>query len=231
MAAKAGFPLAAWLFLAAVTGAVAAPDSTTNLRPADLVDRGLASYRSEKYEDALRWFRQAADQGSAPAEYQIGEMYELARGVPEDMAQAMVWYRKAADQRYPAAEVAVGTLYANGWGVSRDESQALIWYRKAADQGYAVAQESVGIAYTNGLGVAPDFAEARAWLDRAIAGGNTEAELYLCPPYQEAWIRAFASKDSAKMDRVIAKIDPNCGDLLRDAKAERAKLGRAAGDR
>jgi hypothetical protein len=203
-----------------------AQEKSKDLAADQLLDQGWSAFQRAKYGDAMRWFRRAAHQGSARAEDQIGNMYELARGVPEDMRQAMVWYRKAADQGYAPAEVDIGILYANGWGVPMDEKRALGWYRKAAEQGYAQADEFVGIAYANGLGVAPNFAEARSWLDKAVAGGDPEAELYLCPPYHLAWYKALANKDVVQMDHVIADIDPNCADLLHGAKTERAKFGR-----
>ena len=52
--------------------------------------------------EAVRWYRLAADQGHADAQYNLGLMY--AKGVPEDDAEAVRWYRLAADQgrRRPA---------------------------------------------------------------------------------------------------------------------------------
>lgn len=124
------------------------------------------------------------------------------------MAQAMAWHLKASDQGFAPAEMAVGTFMRTAGEFPKDDQQALFWYRKAADQGYAIAQESVGIAYVNGLGVSVDFSQARAWFDKAIAGGDTEAENYLCPTFQQARLRGVASKNVTEMDRVLARIDP-----------------------
>ncbi|MCR2005651.1 SEL1-like repeat protein [Bacteroides acidifaciens] len=39
----------------------------------------------------------AAEQGLAMAQANVGEYYELGKGVPKDLEQAVVWYRKAAE--------------------------------------------------------------------------------------------------------------------------------------
>ena len=206
----------------AATGLARADDAPGTI--AEMRDRGTRAAAALKYDEAMHWYRIAADRGDAAAQAQVGQLYELARGVPEDMHQAMSWYRKAADQGDPGAETSVGLLYSNGWGVRQDDGQALIWYRKAADQGYPIAEEFVGVAYTNGLGVAANFQKAKPWLDKAIVGGDTEAEYYLCPPYTAAWDKVAFGTDLTAMDRVIGKIDPNCSDLLARAKAVREKL-------
>ena len=58
--------------------------------------------------EAMRWYRKAADQGNAIAQYNLGWMYENGRGVVQDDAEAMQWYRKAADQGYAAAQYNIG---------------------------------------------------------------------------------------------------------------------------
>jgi uncharacterized protein len=44
----------------------------------------------------VTWFRKAADQGYAEAQYNLGLMYEDGRGVPQDHAEAVKWWGKAA---------------------------------------------------------------------------------------------------------------------------------------
>ena len=48
--------------------------------------------------EAARWFRKAADQGDAGAQYYLGNMFEQGRGVALSDVEAARWYRKAADQ-------------------------------------------------------------------------------------------------------------------------------------
>ena len=42
-------------------------------------------------EQAASWFRKAAEQGVAEAQYNLGKMYDEGRGVPQDDKQAVFW--------------------------------------------------------------------------------------------------------------------------------------------
>ena len=67
--------------------------------------------------EAVAWYRQAAEQGIAEAQYWLG--YILARsagngGVPEDDAEAVRWYRRAAEQGLAGAQFNLGQMYELG---------------------------------------------------------------------------------------------------------------------
>jgi TPR repeat protein len=53
---------------------------------------------SRDYQQAMLWFRIAADQGYPPAQRGIGFLYSNGLGVTQDYNQALSWYRKAAAQ-------------------------------------------------------------------------------------------------------------------------------------
>ena len=38
------------------------------------------------------WYRLAAEQGHAAAQFSLGNMYDEGEGVPEDAAEAVRWY-------------------------------------------------------------------------------------------------------------------------------------------
>lgn len=50
----------------------------------------------QDYANAAEWFRKAAWQGLAEAQYNLGFCYSKGHGVPEDIDQAVEWWRKAA---------------------------------------------------------------------------------------------------------------------------------------
>ena len=58
---------------------------------------------SESDAEAFKWYRKAAEQGYADAQYNLGNMYDKGRGVPEDKAEALKWWRKAAEQGHEDA--------------------------------------------------------------------------------------------------------------------------------
>jgi uncharacterized protein len=126
--------------------------------------------------DAVKWYRKAAEQGDAVAQYYLGLMYLNGKGVPEDDAEAVKWFRKAAEQGNAKAQYYLGFMYANGTGVPEDDAEAVKWYRKAAEQGYANAQFNLGLMYLNGEGVPEDNVFAYMWFNLAAAQGDEDAK-------------------------------------------------------
>tara|TARA_R110002072_G_scaffold156742_1_gene307269 strand:+ start:4565 stop:5863 length:1299 start_codon:yes stop_codon:yes gene_type:complete len=135
------------------------------------------------YAQAVTWYRKAADQGHAKAQYNLGVMYAKGEGVPQDYKQAVTWYRKAADQGNAEAQNNLGLIYASGKGVPQDDKQAMRWFRKAADQGYAVAQITLGLMYSLGKGVPQDDKQAVTWYRKAADQGNASAQSKLALKY------------------------------------------------
>jgi hypothetical protein len=89
---------------------------------------------------AVKWWRKAAEQGNAPAQYHLGLAYSIGEGVPQDYAEAARWYRKAAEQGHAAAQYNLALQYHFGEGVPQDYIQEAAWIRKAAEQGKDYAQ-------------------------------------------------------------------------------------------
>jgi len=52
----------------------------------------------QNYSKAVYWFKKAAGQGYARAEYYLGYMYAEGLGVPQDYNKAVYWLKKAAEQ-------------------------------------------------------------------------------------------------------------------------------------
>ena len=60
--------------------------------------------------EAVKWYRQAADQGDVLAQFNLGVFYETGKGVPVDQEHAAKWYRKAAEQGHTDAQEALKRL-------------------------------------------------------------------------------------------------------------------------
>lgn len=120
-----------------------------------------------------------AEQGDAVAQSNaqsnLGLMYDLGHGVPQDYAKAAAWYEKAAAQGHTMAQNNLGAMYASGQGVPQDYTKAKEWYEKAASQGFVGAQSNLGLLYAHGNGVPQDYVQAHKWLNLAAAQGNNDA--------------------------------------------------------
>ncbi len=88
----------------------------------------------QDHATAAAWFRRAAEQGDARAQFDLGVMYNIGKGVPHDDAAA-AWSRKAAEQGHGFAQHSVGLMYFNGRGVPRDYVQAHMWLNLALARG------------------------------------------------------------------------------------------------
>jgi len=131
---------------------------------------------NKNMNEAVRWFRLAAEQGNSPAQQLLGECYENGEGVDQDIAEAMKWYRLSADEGNPIAQYQLGLRYQYGRGVDLDLGEGLKWHRIAADQGYFAAQYHLGECYKKGEGVDQDIAEAMRWYRLSANQGYADAQ-------------------------------------------------------
>ena len=92
-------------------------------------------------QDNLDAVRQAAEQGDAAAQYNLGLMYANGEGVPKDDAEAVKWYRLAAEQGQANAQHNLGVMYANGEGVLKDSVLAHMWSSIAGANGNEAARK------------------------------------------------------------------------------------------
>ena len=69
---------------------------------------------------AVRWYRLAADQGVAEAQYNLGLRYDKGDGVPKSAVEAVRWFRLAADQGVAQAQYNLGLMYGLGEGVPQN---------------------------------------------------------------------------------------------------------------
>ena len=129
----------------------------------------------QDYAEAAKWYRKAADQGHADAQFSLGLMYASGRGVTQKDTQGTMWFRKAASTQHTLFDL----MDRNGQGVSQDYAEAVKWYRKAAEQGHAKAQFNLGVMYDNGQGVSQDDAEAAKWFRKAAEQGYADAQFNL----------------------------------------------------
>lgn len=129
----------------------------------------LLYYGADDTAQAIDWFRKAAAQKYAPAEFQIGQLYDFGFGVTQNDVEALAWYRKAAEHGSAAGQRAVGDFYWKGRGVLANATEAANWYRRGADGDDVRAQYQLGDMYFTGTGVTRDYASAYVWFSLAAS--------------------------------------------------------------
>lgn len=97
----------------------------------------------ENKAEAIRLYREAAENGSIRAQMDLSFMYYYGIDVIPDEAESAKWCRRAAEQGDSGAQYILGDKYKRGDGVSEDRDEARRWFQKAADQGDEDAKEEL----------------------------------------------------------------------------------------
>ena len=112
-----------------------------------LYEMGLDALDNNDEDAAFSFLNQAAQEGLAKAQFELGVMYENGQGTDVDRALAMQWYEKAADQGLAEAQFNYGYMLMAGDG-EQEKADGLNWIKKAADQGDEAAVEYLGAMET-----------------------------------------------------------------------------------
>ncbi|KAL6062070.1 Sel1 domain protein repeat-containing protein [Balamuthia mandrillaris] len=124
---------------------------------------GVAQDRQE----AVRWFRAAAEGGHLLAQYKLASC--LTRGERVDKAdreEAFKWYLTAARQGHAKAQYNAGMCYKRGEGVEVQWEQAVAWFRAATEKEYTKAEYELAKCLFKGRGVEKDTEQSLKYLKR-----------------------------------------------------------------
>jgi len=161
-----------WMLRSAEQGYVPAQTGMAELYITGVKDDGPIPHR----DDAEKWFRLAAAQGDADAQFWLGAAYQRGWFGAFDDQEALKWLRKAAAQGLPNAQFRLGQMYEDGEGVPESNPLAASWYRKAADHSPTylggVWEAEVQLAYMYRDGRLKDKVQAYMWF--AIVGSSVD---------------------------------------------------------
>src|SRR5215475_13431678 len=158
---------------------------TSSFAASNPFDDASAAYQRGDYVQAMKLFRQLAEQGHQWAQRRLGLIYAEGKGVPQDYEEAVKWFRLAAAQGNVPAQYSLGQAYEKGQGVPQDYQEAMKWYRIAATREDEWAQMRLGSIYAEGKGVPQDYREAVKWYRLAAAQGYPPALYSLGLAYEK----------------------------------------------
>ena len=97
---------------------------------------GLKNVRkiSKDYNEAIKYYELAADQGKINAQYKLGVIYNQEKYLLKNDCKALKYFNLAANQGDSRAQYNLGLMYENGDGVKQDYKEAIKYYDLAADQ-------------------------------------------------------------------------------------------------
>lgn len=138
-------------------------------------------------ELAVEYFRKAANQGEAEAEFELGSMYVKGEGVAQDLMKARTLIRSAAEKGYVGAVVVLAEAYLNGGlGFSeaerKDPVESARWIKSAAEKGHA---GSLVFLVDRFLGAGGQDVEAYEWVRKAAEREYLPAVEALAQAYRD----------------------------------------------
>ena len=72
---------------------------------------GVDAYKRKDYKTAYKLWLPLAEQGNASAQFDLGVMYDIGQGVPQDNKEAVKWWRLSAEQRNERAQVNLALMH------------------------------------------------------------------------------------------------------------------------
>lgn len=136
----------------------------------------IEKHAEKETPDAVSLLREAAEQGDADAQNELGKCYASGSGVEQSYEEAARYYRMAADQGFAKSQFNLANLYLYGLGVEQDYDKANALLQLAADQGLAHAQYYLGCNFENGIGFVQDVEKAVEYYKLAAKQGLAEAQ-------------------------------------------------------
>jgi len=93
--------------------------------------------------NALEFWKFIAKLGLADAKVNVGTMYFVGEGVPQNYKSALKWYKLAAEQEDVGAQEKLGEMYKYGLGNEKNHILSYMWFNIAALQGSKTAEKNL----------------------------------------------------------------------------------------
>ena len=150
-------------------------------------------------EEAIKWWKKAAEQGNEEAQHNLGVLYEKGwvmykRGwkvVPDkDYTKSVQWYTKAAEQgnMYSQYNLGLMLMHEKGKGIHININEIIKWWKEAAKQGSKRAQFALGLIHYVYL---EEYEEGLDFWKKLVQQGHFAAEFTLRIIHEEDTIKGF----------------------------------------
>ena len=163
-----------------------------------LMTQARALSERADYNQAYRFYRQAAELGCVRAICIMGMMFYHGQGVPKNESMAFLSMKFCAGKQDAEAQYFLGEFYRLGIGTKRDNKEALYWLQESAASGQRhesqlEAQYKLACMLLHGQGIEPNPEMALYWFTEAANDGYEPAKAFLtnCMP-------GYVSKDEKK---------------------------------
>ncbi|KAL6567852.1 hypothetical protein OROGR_001520 [Orobanche gracilis] len=156
-----------------------------------MVDAGLIYWEMGEKEEAVVWYRKAAELGDPAGQCNLA--ISILQGIPyihtnlapladdeiadpTNLKDAIALLYKASVAGHVRAQYQLALCLHQGRGVEKSLQRAARWYQKAAVGGYARAMYNTSLCYSLGEGLWQSYSLARKWMNRAADCGHSKAQ-------------------------------------------------------
>ena len=193
----------------------------------DMMQLGNFAYQEKRYEDAFKWYENAANQGIAEAQFRLSQMYQTGEGVDKDETAATHWLFQAASQGLAQAEYEYANALEFGRGIKRAQiKDVAAWYKKAAENAYPEAMLKVAKLYFNGSGIDKNINQALTWALKAKNKHVTDADTFVKKIVYE--VRTLARQGDYPAQHMLALMHQRGLAVEKDIKLALVWLRKAA---
>lgn len=162
----------------------------------------------ERMRKAAHWYKLAAAQNIAEAQFALGQSYMFAGGVARDKDKAIELYKKSADQGFAFAEFAVASFYVEGReGFEGGIEKAKSLYLSSAEKGVLDAQYALAGFYEHGTFFEKDPFKAVKWYRAAAEQKYPPAYVSLGRCYEKGIGVEKDEKKAVEMYQTSAKLE------------------------
>ncbi len=166
---------------------------------------------------AIVWFRRAAENGYAQAQYWISQFYFSDQSLEQkDIFLGAHWLQKSARQNFPQAQYALGMEFLSGEIFAKNIEQGISWCQRAAEKDFICAILFLAKCYEQGIDVLQNEIKAQAYYRRGAKLDNEECLFKLAAALfngneqnkREAikWYRKLAEKGKKEAYYPFAKL-------------------------
>jgi len=137
------------------------------------------------YENAHRWFAEAAKAGDSHCQCMLGYNYLLGEGTGQDLGKAFQWFLKSALNGDVDGMSQTGQAYIDGSGIPQDYEEGERWLRAAVALGSLTAMRALGAHYIEGDGIEGGIMDGVNLVEMAAEKGDIFAQALLSRLYRE----------------------------------------------
>lgn len=175
-------------------------------------DYGEYQFRLKDYKEAVKWYKESAEQLYIPAMYKLAYCMRYNLGISSDNNEETMLFRQVITHDKEAedseAKYRLGMCYAYGYGTEIDEKKGISYFNEAKDENIDSLYE-IGMSYKEGkAGYDIDKKKAEKYFRKAYDGFCENAifeifDMYDAEFSEFPYIREIKEAYSFKLGRLI----------------------------